>query len=206
MAAQRQFQLIAGNVCLDFLNTLDNRGDPEHEQELIESYADLLAFLRQSGALPEGIIRKLAVNGERDHASANRVLLRARQLREALQRIFMATVRERTPARSDVDEMNAEWTRLSRSLRLQPSAGGFEWHWTEQDEISLDRALWPILRSAADLLTSTSFDRVRACESERCQWLFLDTSRNRSRRWCDMKLCGNRSKVRRFYQRQRAGQ
>jgi len=204
VAAERHFQLIAGNICLDFLNTLDNRGDPEHEEELLVSYADLLALLRQTRALPENVIRKLAAHSVRDHAGANKTLLLARQLRETLQRIFMALVRKRAPATSDVDEMNAEWTRISRHLRLQPGSGKFEWHWNVADESSLDRALWPILRAAADLLTSPDLQRVRACEADTCQWLFLDTSRNRSRRWCDMKVCGNRSKVRRYYERHHA--
>jgi predicted RNA-binding Zn ribbon-like protein len=62
--------------------------------------------------------------------------------------------------------------------------------------------LWPVLRSAAELLTSDRMDRVRLCSAEDCDWLFLDSSRNRSRRWCDMAVCGNRSKVRRFRQTQ----
>jgi predicted RNA-binding Zn ribbon-like protein len=62
--------------------------------------------------------------------------------------------------------------------------------------------LWPIASSAADLLTSERLKKVRLCEAKTCTWLFLDESRNHSRRWCDMKVCGNREKARRHYQRE----
>jgi predicted RNA-binding Zn ribbon-like protein len=63
--------------------------------------------------------------------------------------------------------------------------------------------LAPIVKSAADLLLSDMLDRVKQCEGDPCGWLFLDTSRNRSRRWCSMEDCGNRAKARRFYQRKK---
>jgi predicted RNA-binding Zn ribbon-like protein len=65
--------------------------------------------------------------------------------------------------------------------------------------------LWPIVGSAAELLASDNLPLVRACSSKTCQWFFLDTSKNHRRRWCSMKLCGNRAKVRKFYARQREG-
>jgi predicted RNA-binding Zn ribbon-like protein len=80
---------------------------------------------------------------------------------------------------------------------------GFGWGWTVSDT-SLERLLWPVARSAAELLVSGAADDVRECASETCSWLFLDRSPRRSRRWCSMKTCGNRDKVRRFYARQRA--
>ncbi len=208
MSTERQFQLIAGNLCLDFTNTLDNRGDPQRAEELLTDYADLLAFLRQSSALAEPLARRLAARSARDRSAASKVLDGARRLREALQRIFMAVLHGRVPYPADLDGMNAAWTRVFRHLRFLPGVNGFEWQWTSASdaEPALDWVLWPILRSAVALLTSPDLERVRACEAETCEWLFLDTSRNRSRRWCDMKQCGNRSKVRRFYQRHHASE
>jgi predicted RNA-binding Zn ribbon-like protein len=199
--ADREFQLVAGNLCLDFINTLDERGYPEREEELLTCYADLLAFLRQSQALPGNILRQLA-NRTGD---APRALHRARELRETLYRVFAAIVEGRHPALEDLDQISGEWRRVSRHFRLRPKENGFEWHWADRDEeTAADRALWPIARSAVELLTSLHLEQVRMCEADTCRWLFLDTSRNHSRRWCDMKVCGNRTKVRRFYQRQRA--
>jgi predicted RNA-binding Zn ribbon-like protein len=204
--AEREFQLVAGNLCLDFINTLDDRGDPEREQELLTCFADLLAFLRQSRALPENVLRRLAHRAPNDSSAAEKILQRARQVREALYRIFAAVVEKQNPPAEDLDEISSEWRRVSKHFHLRRGQAGFEWQWVAEDENEAagDRILWPVLRSALGLLTSSDLDRVRTCESETCQWLFLDTSRNHSRRWCDMKVCGNRSKVRRFYERQRA--
>ena len=78
-------------------------------------------------------------------------------------------------------------------------------NWTYTfEERKLDQMLWPIIRSAAELLTSDKLDRVCECPGENCGWLFIDMSRNRSRRWCDMKDCGNRAKARRHYRKTKA--
>jgi predicted RNA-binding Zn ribbon-like protein len=90
--------------------------------------------------------------------------------------------------------------------RLQVLASGekFEWQWLQNMD-ALDGMLWPLAWSAADLLTSAGLARVRQCaRSEGCDWLFVDTSKNGSRRWCSMNLCGSRDKGRRYYRRKRA--
>ena len=201
--AEHAFQLVAGNLCLDFINTLDERGYPELEKELLASPADLLAFLRQSHALPHHGERNI----ERRNGGAERLLERARNIRETLYRIFAGIVEKRGPAAEDLDEISAHWRRVSKHFHLRRAAKGFEWQWSDaENESAADLLLWPILRSAIDLLTSPELERVRMCESETCRWLFFDTSRNHSRRWCDMKVCGNRTKVRRFYQRHHAAE
>jgi predicted RNA-binding Zn ribbon-like protein len=86
-------------------------------------------------------------------------------------------------------------------LRVDPALA---WTWADEAE-RLDSPLWPIARQAAELLVTEQRRRVHECAADDCRWLFLDTSKNRSRRWCDMKSCGNRAKVRSFYERQRAG-
>ena len=89
-------------------------------------------------------------------------------------------------------------------MRLVPRGGGYGFVFGGTAAV-LDAVLWHVARSAAELLTSGDLGRVRGCASEECGWVFLDTTRNRSRRWCDMKECGNREKARRFYQRSREG-
>jgi predicted RNA-binding Zn ribbon-like protein len=74
-----------------------------------------------------------------------------------------------------------------------------------QDEDELDRMLWPVARSAADTLTSGDLKRVRRCARQGCDWLFVDTSKNRSRRWCSMSMCGSRVKAGRYYRRVKKG-
>jgi predicted RNA-binding Zn ribbon-like protein len=90
-----------------------------------------------------------------------------------------------------------------RQSELRYSGGEFSWHWGGPEQ-ALDRPLWPIVRSAAELLSSDERTLLRECAAETCSWLFLDRSRSRRRRWCDMATCGNRAKARRHYQRKKA--
>jgi predicted RNA-binding Zn ribbon-like protein len=90
----------------------------------------------------------------------------------------------------------------ARYRRLVPEREGFGWTWVESEE-PLEDVLWPVAQSAAELLTSDAMERVKECRNQQCTWLFVDRSRNGSRRWCDMKDCGNRAKARRHYARQK---
>ena len=199
--AASTFDLSGGRLCLDFANTLSKRLT-SHPRELLVSYGDLVAWSRQAGVVtgPEaqGLIRK----ARRRPADAGAVLERAIALREAIYRIFSAVAAERPAARADLATVNAALAEASALLGIVPKGDGFAWEWTTNEK-NLDRMLWPVTRSAADLLTSTERAAVRECEAETCAWLFMDRSRNRSRRWCDMKACGNRAKARRYYERKR---
>ena len=104
---------------------------------------------------------------------------------------------------ADLERLNRAVSRILAQTRIVPAANGFTWAWNESEE-ALDQVLWPVVRSTIDLLTSADLGRVRECASEHCGWLFLDSSKNRSRRWCSMEACGNRTKARRHYARRRA--
>jgi predicted RNA-binding Zn ribbon-like protein len=98
--------------------------------------------------------------------------------------------------------LNEELASAMARSQVVPTDEGFTWLWAQGGK-ALDCMLWPIARSAADLLTDGPLDSVRVCEGRGCGWMFLDTSRNRTRRWCDMKICGNRAKARRHQERAR---
>jgi len=205
------FQLIAGNVCLDFINTLDNRpsGQPK---ELLKNYCDLARFGEDSGILtPE----QLDYFFEQVHLmpdEAEEAMRRARNLREALHDIFLALMNKKTAPQLAMDGLNANLheaalhSRLVQPQTAQPQTaqrdGRLEWRFDDLKS-SFSAMLWPIARAAADLLASSDVALVRACSSPTCQWFFLDTSKNHHRRWCDMKVCGNRAKVRKFYAKKR---
>ena len=110
-----------------------------------------------------------------------------------------AIAKGRSPDADDVRALNGALSTAFAHLRVATSTGGFAWEWAEGDQ-PLERMLWPVVRSAAELLTSDKLSLVKQCAG--CGWLFVDRSRNHSRRWCDMRYCGNRAKARRFYARQ----
>ena len=130
--------------------------------------------------------------------------MHALELRECLFRVVNVATKNRRPAAEDLRVFNRYLGRALSHLELQPEKKGFRLNWP-QTELPLESVWWPIVRSARDLLTGNELQRVRECEVGTCGWLFVDRSKNHSRRWCDMKICGNRIKARKFYQRRSGG-
>ncbi len=193
---------IGGALCLDCANTTGWRPQPGDE-ECLRDYEDLVAWAEHAGALDGAESRDLLRAAEANPRKATAAHRRAIALREAIYRVFSAAAAYRSPDPGDVDLLNKAVDDAYRHLCLTPVAGGFTWEWRGA-EGALELPLWKVARSAADLLVSPELGRVRECAGEKCDWLFLDASRNRSRRWCDMAACGNRAKARRNYARRRS--
>jgi predicted RNA-binding Zn ribbon-like protein len=185
-------------LSLDFVNTVEWRTS-EGPEEYLNSYADFVRWGQHTGVLTESHARRLAREASRRPDEAKVALERALDLRETLFRIFSATAAGSRPAGGDLDRFNRELTRALSLLRVAPAEDGYGWEWAA-DGKGLDRVLWEIVRAAAELLTSGDVKDLRECAGAGCGWLFLDTSRNRSRRWCTMGVCGNRAKARRHYE------
>jgi predicted RNA-binding Zn ribbon-like protein len=190
---------VGGALCLDFTNTVDWRLRPP-PQELITTYADLVGWSRNLGILKEAEADELLAAAARQPEAAAAALDRARTLREAIYRIFAAVAVNQAPPPDDLAILNEALGEALAHLQVLPTGSGFAWGWRADAE-ALDRMLWPVLRSAGELLTSDVLARVHRCGGEGCGWIFLDTSRNGSRRWCTMEGCGNRAKARRHYRR-----
>ena len=192
-------KFIGGRLCLDFVNTVSGR--EAHGgiiREKLASYEDLLDWSLCAGTLVGKPLRRLAQQAELHPPAATAVLARAHRLREALYRICLRITEP------DADILRAELAIARANQHLTACDAGFEWTFPKRSE-ALDRPLWPIALSAAELLTSTDFARVGQCRGTDCRWLFVDTSRGRRRRWCDMQDCGNRAKVRRYRARRVSG-
>jgi predicted RNA-binding Zn ribbon-like protein len=192
------FDLSGGALCLDFTNTVGDRERPESER--LRGYSDLVAFAREAGLLTEGEAARLEDRAERDPEAAVAAFSLGHGLRETLYRTFSAIAASRPPDAADLERLNAALSEALSHLRLEPRGADFVWAWAAPDG-PLETPLWPILRSAGELLTSEERERIRECGGSDCTWLFVDHSRNRSRRWCSMETCGNRAKARRHYRR-----
>jgi predicted RNA-binding Zn ribbon-like protein len=200
--SSKQFEFVGGSVCLDFANTVGGKRGLV-TREYLNSYADFVSWCRQADLLDESTAKTLLRSGTRQAEKSAAALRRAIALREAIYRIFAALGSGEAPQISDLDHLNAELSVHHGRLRVASNRKGFEWTWTSSDD-ALDHSLGPIARSAADLLTSPSLlKQVRQCGSRTCGWLFVDSSKNHSRRWCVMSDCGNAAKVRRFRMKRR---
>ncbi len=203
VAKEFQFDLTGGQLALDLANTVSRRGDPERRKEHLESYRDLLVFARQAGVISPRQAGELHNYAEQRASQARRSFKEAIQLREAVYRAFSAVAQGKPASAADLQLITDSALKALQHRSLSRVNGGYRWEWEMKGSNLLDRILWPMSQAAADLLTSEQLRIVRFCEAPDCEWLFLDHSRNRSRRWCDMTTCGNRQKARRHYQRSR---
>jgi predicted RNA-binding Zn ribbon-like protein len=194
VARARLPRLLGGRLCLDFANTVDPRYGPER-REYLNDYADLIAWSRITGATSHQLAVKLTSASQEHGREAAGILDRAIRLREALHHLFSG----RAADEADLATLNRELSQAMAAARVLPAQPGFAWTWPE--EVDLARLLWPVARSAAELLTSADRRLVRECLGDNCGWLFLDTSKNHRRTWCSMRGCGNRAKARRHYAR-----
>jgi predicted RNA-binding Zn ribbon-like protein len=192
---------ISRTLCLDFVNTLSDR--PKCAEEKLSTFGDLLEWGRRSSILSDAESDLLARSAARRPGEADRALRRALRFREAAYRVFSALAAGERPPPRDATELDRAVVKAFRALRLKADADGFRWYWGGAEN-ALDRVLWPVARSTAELLTSNDRRWVRECAATDCSWLFLDQSRTRRRRWCDMSTCGNREKARRHYRRTKA--
>lgn len=192
-----EFTYLAGDVALDLGNTLGDRGtDRPHER--LTAYSDLVWWAYGAGLFGGRDARQLLGVARKHPRQAATVLSRGRTLRESLHRAFEAVTAGRKPAGDDLAVLNDELGHALEHLQLEPGGECCRLEYAEPDE-ALDRMLWTVARAAVDLLTSGRLRLVKQCAGTTCDWLFLDESRNRSRRWCDMRECGNRAKARRHY-------
>lgn len=196
-------KLLGGKLCLDYANTADWHAS-DHPEEYLTSYSDLVIWSQRAGILTEQLAKRLLLKAADRLQEATAVLQRAVVLREAIYAIFAAIAHGRKPGAADLHTLNAALAEVLAQSKIVAAQEGFGWEWAGEED-ALGRPLWPVIRSAADLLTSNELDRVGQCADDRgCGWLFLDTSRNHTRRWCDIKDCGNRAKAQRYYERKRS--
>lgn len=188
-----RFELTGGNPALDLANTIVDRLAQE-PRELLASYTDLVEWAEQAGVIDAKHARALRREADAHPVAAARVFNRAIEVREILFAIFASESVD--PAA--LQKLTALQGEASQHRHLEQRDGGVVWTWGSG---KLDDLLWPVIDSAVTLLTSETRSRVRTCHGDVCRWLFIDNSRQGNRRWCDMTVCGNRAKAKRFYQK-----
>jgi predicted RNA-binding Zn ribbon-like protein len=198
----KRFQFVGGELCLDYCNTMGGKrgGIP---REKLHSYDDFLGWCERARLVDTSQGTLLNAKAVQDADEAGSVLTRALELREAIYRIFRAIIERAQPSEADMALLNAELAKSMGRMRIgaNQTGKGFGWRWAEEP-VELDAPLGPLAHSAASLLASDKeLAHVRQCRGENCGWLFIDSSKNHSRCWCDMRDCGNRAKVRRHRQK-----
>jgi predicted RNA-binding Zn ribbon-like protein len=193
--------LVGGGLSLDLANTTDRHGDHGAADELAPGYANLVDWFEYAKVLDAQQSRRLlllAGRNSRDAAATRRRLI---ALREATYGIVLAIINQRVPEAVDLDVLNEELAHAHDARQLVATDGALQWDWVAP--LGLDHLLWEASLAAERLFTSNRLSRLRQCDAPECQRVFLDTSRNGSRRYCTSTGCGAVERVRRFRDRQR---
>jgi predicted RNA-binding Zn ribbon-like protein len=212
MATRRLPVRVTGVLCLDFVNTVEPRASTRPGEHLVDPGV-LVDWAADAGAVDEELAAGIHawVGGHRELAERELAGLLAR--REALYRVLLAALpAPGSPgpappagqAAGDRDRrLVAGWVAAARRHAvLVPGRPRWRWEWPA--EATLRRAWWPVAESAGELLAGRGVDHLGVCDNPGCGWLYLDTTKNHSRRWCSMELCGNAAKSRRHAARSRA--
>jgi len=189
------------NLCIDFINTVEWRNSRTRKKEMLRDFSALISWSKQMGILEDKatqILFKAALNHPN---KARQIYEKAIEIRELLYRIFSSIAATGQVPDHDLSIFNKYLAdSMGKSCCLVASDNRFVWSFCSETD-SMDLFLDPIIKSAADLLSSSELKRVKRCADDACSWLFMDKSRNNSRRWCSMKGCGNRAKAHRHYLR-----
>ena len=180
---------------LAFINTLSGRPTPAPAERLL-SYDERGGWAREQHLVSAAAAERLLAEARRHPHQAAAVLSRAKEFREALNKLAGAMEAGRPPQADVLETISDCLATAYTNGRLIPHDGSLQWVASADDD--LERIVWEIGRAAGRLVISPRLTRLRACAAHDCGWWFVDDTKNRSRRWCDMKLCGNREKLRRF--------
>ena len=194
----------AGDISLDFANT-NNWHASAAPQDFLHNFMDLIQWGQQAGLVTEEQANELGLFSQQQPEEAAKDFAFAIRVRESIYRIFSNLYAGRPALYEDLSLLNSVARDAMAHLQLTPLGGEYRWQFPPNLEAT-DLILWTVARAATDLLTSSRVSRVRECEDDRgCGYLFIDQTKNHSRRWCSMESCGNRAKARRHYSRIQAG-
>jgi predicted RNA-binding Zn ribbon-like protein len=189
--ADHRFELVGGDPALDFVNTIHDWTAAE-PRDYLPSFAEAVRFGEGAGIVSRAEAKRLLT------LPAGAELRRLVDVRTRLERIFRAVIMERSPSPEDLDALADDAAEAARAMRLRRVKGSLA-RVIDPEAAGIATLRWRLVEDAVALLTSARLARLSACPS--CGWFFLDTSKNRSRRWCSMAMCGSAVKARRYYWR-----
>ncbi|MET8278524.1 CGNR zinc finger domain-containing protein [Micromonospora sp. NPDC005174] len=206
-----ELPLVGGHPVLDLVNTLERGGGSSPHDHLSDS-SDLLRWSVRVGVLGDGEADQVDRAWHDEPAAAHAGLVAVRDIREGLHLVMLSlitdadggTAGDPVEAGAALVALHERWAGAAARARLVLDPSGVRLAYgTVPAMVVPDR----IAEAALDLMLTADLTRVHRCPVREggCGWLFLDQSRNGSRRWCRMADCGNTVKARRLTERRRAG-
>lgn len=198
MAQIEKLKILRERLCLDFMNTVGWHLKENTSSEYLTSYSVFVEWCYLIGIINREQANFFVVESQKRSLEAMEVFQRVIELRESVFRILLAVIAQDSPKQTDLAILNSEIDCMLPYLKLKYVDQGFVWENTK-DVKNLDWMLSTIVQNITEFLTSDQLGRLKVCGDENCGWLFLDMSKNKSRRWCSMQDCGNRAKAKRHY-------
>jgi predicted RNA-binding Zn ribbon-like protein len=191
---------LGGNLSLDFVNTVHDRHE-DPLRNLLQNYLDLVTWVYFANAISDSQKEKLLQKGQENQTKANQIYNDSLQLREALYDLIVNMINRENVSPVNMQTINQWLSKSFSNLELTQIDSHFLLDWNEEN-FGLESVLWPIVRAFSDLVISEDHKRIKQCGN--CGYLFVDNSKNKSRRWCSMEICGNRVKARRHARKTRS--
>ena len=205
----KNWKFIGGRLCLDFVNSVGGREELEEKpypeniivKDKLENFNEFITWGKDIGIITEAGRKYLLNLNSSEKKETEITFKRAIELRESLFKIIYDVINNKEPDEKMIQILNREYSIANENRKLVYMNNKIEWQFS-RDPFKPDYLIWVIAESVVKLLSSEVISRVKICAGDDCGWLFLDTSKNKSRQWCDMKDCGNVAKVRRFRKKQ----
>lgn len=200
METTGSFPSVLGNGALDFANT-GIAAKREPAGDVLASVDRFLAWCSHAGV----IVAEATDSPEtQTPAPEERSFVHlATRLRDALIDVASALAAQREPDPAAITELQARYVEAIGHARgtAGPDPGNaLTWSWAHRPPA--EHALWKLTDTAVELFRHGTFERLKACDD--CRYLYLDASKNNSRRWCSMEGCGKTAKMRRYVERRAA--
>ncbi len=188
-------EINGGVLCLNFINTVSSL--PKFEHDYLGNYSALAGWGEKIGIYSAKQSSRLQKQAKEEAVEAEKALQEIKAFRELLYRVFANLIKRTDPDEGDMAAFIQFCGMAVSNGRFVKRDNFYTMDWAIDQ--TYNAILRPIAYSAGQLLLSKELIRVKACDG--CGWLFLDTSKNQSRRWCSMDACGVSDKMRRYYRR-----
>lgn len=193
-------QLDGGCPVFDFTNTISNRNDPDYF-DYLTNYDDFVDWINKIKLLPKGKMDAIATFSKSHTRKSADTLRQIIEVREVVFKLFSSLAQQQKADRETVDAFNGFFSEALSNMRVEVGRKEVATSFIVSEKTILKEPLYILVKNAFDILSTQSFDRIKECPT--CRWLFLDTTKNGKRRWCNMQVCGSNDKARRYYQRKK---
>jgi predicted RNA-binding Zn ribbon-like protein len=187
--------LVGGELVLDFVNTSSGRGTAGH-QEHLRDFETLMQWIEHARVASPKHCDFMRRAGRRQPGRATVAFKEALRLRDLMWHIGHALVQRRAVPSSLLQKLIEAHSASLASAEIKVREGMHIWSWNPRRDLQA-AIVGPLTLSALSLLMEKDLSRTKRCDGKECGWLFFDATKNKSRRWCEMRVCGNRAKVRR---------